>query len=232
MYRTRFPAAMAFTGAMLLPLLAHAQDATGAAPAPTGPAPTSAAPTGAAPAAGPNAAPPPGAIHHDDVDHERVRFRFGVGLNGGYGFGSGLAGGAFGAVVRAGVQINRMWGAYFQESALIFAAADPAGRGALAVVAAQSLVASLNPVDFLEIALGPSFDVAAGGSVSVKPGDVGATVFGGQYFGLQSRVALHLGGRDEFTGRRRGFGLGLEFHPTFTPNPVFFLTLGLSYEAY
>jgi hypothetical protein len=49
---------------------------------------------------------------------------------------------------------------------------------------------------------------------------------------IQSRVALHLGGRDEYTGRRRGFGLGVEFHPTFVSNPVFFATIGLSYEAY
>jgi len=228
MPRTSLPAALAFAGAMLLPLLAHAQDATKPPPV-VGPPPDGAPPPAATAPTG--TAPPPGPIHHDEPD-ERVRFRFGVGINGGYGFGGGLTGGAFGAVVRAGVQINRMWGAYFQESALIFAAADPQGRGALAVVAAQSLVASVNPVDFLEIALGPSFDVAAGGSVSVVPGQVGATAFGGQYFGIQSRVALQLGGRNEITGRRRGFGLGVEFHPTFTPNPVFFLTLGLSYEAW
>jgi hypothetical protein len=211
---------------MLLPLLAHAQDGTTAAPPPaSGPAPTAAAPP-------PGTPPPGGAVHHDDDDHEHVRFRFGVGINGGYGFGGGLAGGAFGASVRAGVQINRMWGAYYQSSALIFAAADSAGQGALAVVAPQSIVASVNPVDFLEIALGPSFDPAAGGSVSVTPGTTGASAFAGTFFGIQSRVALQLGGRNEITGRRRGFGLGLEFHPTFASTPVYFLTLGLSYEAW
>lgn len=224
MHRTSFPAAVTFTAAMLLPLLAHAQDATTAAPPPAG----GAAPTAAAPP--PGATPPPGgAVHHDgDDDHEHVRFRFGVGINGGYGFGGGLKGGAFGAVVRAGVQINRMWGAYFQESALIFVAVDPLGSSGLAVVAANSVVASVNPVDFLEIALGPSFDAAVGGS----GGTSGASAFAGTYFGIQSRVALHLGGRNEITGRRRGFGLGLEFHPTFVGNPVFFATIGLSYEAY
>ena len=227
MLRTSLPAALAFAGAMLLPLVAHAQDAT--KPPPVVAPPPSAAPDVAPP---PATAPPPGPVHHDDLDRERVRFRFGVGLNGGYGFGGGLTGGAFGAAVRAGVQINRTWGAYYQSTALIFAAADPAGRGAFAVVAPQSLVASVNPVDFLEIALGPSFDPAVGGSVTVTPGTTGATVFGGTYFGIQSRVALQLGGRNEMTGRRRGFGLGVEFHPTFAPNPVFFLTVGLSYEAW
>jgi hypothetical protein len=87
---------------------------------------------------------------------------------------------------------------------------------------------ALTPVDLFEVAAGPSLDYLSGGSASVSGSAASANAFSSVYFGIQGRVALHLGGRNEETHRRRGFTIGLDVHPSFVPNgPVTFITGGL-----
>ena len=45
------------------------------------------------------------------------------------------------------------------------------------------------------------------------------------------KAALHLGGRNEETGRRRGFTIEGNVHPSFTPgDAALFITGGLGYD--
>lgn len=206
--------------------------ALAADPAPAGaPAPATPATT-AAPAA--PAAPPPA-----KENEYPSRLRIGFNVNGGVGSGGDLSGPAIGATFRLGWQIDQLLGAYGQISPLVWIGTSSAtgvngSKVDVGAVSAFQLSAlgSVTPIDLIEIAAGPSADIMGGGEVKASAGTTGgsssASAFAGTYFGIHGRVALHLGGKNAETGRRRGFTIGADIHPTFTSGSTLtFFTVGL-----
>lgn len=195
---------------------------------------------GVAPAPGagqPGGPPPPRKGDDDEADGGRLRIGFSI--NPGFGTGGNLSGPAFGGTFRVGYQINHLVGVYGNISPFVWLGTSsltgPAGAkpdiGAIAGVQ-LSPMASITPIDLVEIAAGPSADYLTGGSVS---GPLGSSVggFSSVYFGIHGRVALHFGSRNPDTGRRKGFALGVDAHPTFTPgSAVTFFTLTLGADWY
>src|SRR5208282_303290 len=91
---------------------------------------------------------------------------------------------------------------------------------------------ALTPSDLFEVAAGPSLDFLSGGSstatATASGGSSSVSAFSGAYFGVDGRLALHLGGRARESRRRRGFTLSADVHPSFVSGgPVTFITLGL-----
>lgn len=213
---------------------AHAQGTPSQPPA-DGVAPAPGA-GGAAPAAPAGGAAAPAA----DDEHEDGRLRIGFNINGGLGTGGNLSGPVFGGTFRVGWQINRLMGAYANITPFVWVGSSSttglggatADIGAIAGVQTAPMF-SLTPIDLLEIAAGPSLDYLSGGGVSAGPGGTSVGGFSGMYFGINGRLALHLGGRNPDTGRRKGFTIGGDIHPTFTPgSAVTFFTLGLGADWY
>lgn len=156
-----------------------------------------------------------------ETAREDMRFRFG--FNGGAGFLLGDVGGpTLGFGVRAGLQVNRLFGAYLQSggSVLIGASSGPNTSVSAIAFIPFSPMASITPIDQLEFAAGPSLDYYSGGSASTGGGGAAAGSTGAFAFGIAGRVALHLGGRDEHTGRRSGFTIGADVHPIFVGGGV------------
>ena len=222
---------------------ARAQDPSGAAPA----APPPSAPV-AADARAPSTAPPaaaqpttlqPAAPGAPEEPEEKGRLRIGFNfLNGGLGSGGGLSGPTFGATFKIGWQLSRLMGVYGNISPFVWvgssdAAAANGGKLTVGAIAGTQFTPlfSLSPADIFEVAAGPSFDYLGGGSVGGGSGTASASAFGGFYFALHGKLALHLGGRKPETGRRKGFTIEANIHPTFTPgSAVTFFTLGLGYD--
>jgi hypothetical protein len=207
--------------------MAFAQDA----PPPTG-APPAAAPATAAPTA------PPEQGGGDDDKYEG-RLRIGFNINGGYGTSSGISGPMFGGTFRVGWQIDSLMAIYANLSPFVWAGSSSvtapgisaASIGAIAGVQTSPMF-SLTPADIVEIAAGPSADYYTGGGVSAGPGGSSVGGFSDMYFGIHGRVALHLGGRNA-AGRRRGFTLGGDVHPTFASgSAITFFSLGLGADWY
>jgi hypothetical protein len=97
-----------------------------------------------------------------------------------------------------------------------------------------NIVAAYAPVDVFEVGVGPSLVPIAGGASSASTaGGASEKAIAGTGFGAVARAAVVLGGRNEETGRRRGFAISAEFQPIFVSGgPVFTATLGLGYEAF
>lgn len=207
---------------------AFAQDAQPPAPTGTPGAPPAVAPATTAPAA------PATTTEHKDDEYEG-RLRIGFNINGGYGTAGNLSGPTFGGTFRVGWQIDALMGAYYQISPMVWAGSvSGASNLSISAIAGvqNSFMFSLTPADIIEVAAGPSADYLGGGSSSVG-GVTAASAFGGVYLGIHGRVALHLGGRNPQTQRRRGFTLGGDIHPSFTPGDVStFFTLGLGGDWY
>jgi hypothetical protein len=188
-----------------------------------------------APGAGGGGAPPP--PRHEDEDADGGRLRIGFSINPGYGTGGNLSGPAFGGTFRIGYQINHLLGIYGNISPFVWLGTSSltvGGKtpdvGAIAGVQTAPMI-SVTPIDLLEIAAGPSADYLTGGSTSV--GTVTASAFSSVYLGIHGRLALHFGSRNPDTGRRKGFALGVDAHPTFTPgSAVTFFTLTLGADWY
>lgn len=185
----------------------------------------------------------PGAAKPDgEPKEESGRLRIGFNFNGGVGTGGELSGPTVGGTFRVGYQIDRLMGVYGQFSPLAWIASSDAkvsGKSLdISAIGGYQITPmfSLTPVDLLEIAAGPSLDSLSGGEASAGPTPAGGAVasvaaFSGFYFGLHGRIALHLGGRNAETGRRRGFTLGGDLHPSFIEGEtVVFYTLGLGYD--
>ena len=198
-------------------------------------APPAAAPA-AAPAAGAPAAPAAGAPADDEKgEHGRLRIGFNF-LNAGIGKAGDLSGPFIGATFKIGWQFDRLMGLYGNISPFIWigsSSAASASNVSIGAITGTQLTPlfSLTPADIFEVAAGPSLDYLTGGGASVGPG--GSTVggFSSVYFGLHGKVALHLGGRNEETGRRRGFTIEGNVHPSFTPgDAALFITGGLGYD--
>ena len=207
--------------------VASAQDpAPGGAP----PAPATAAPGAAA-----------GAPVDKDKDKEeegrlRIGFNF---LNAGVGSAGDLSGPFIGATFKIGWQFNRLMGLYGNISPFVWIGSNSKAGSNVSIGAITGTqltpLFSLTPADIFEVAAGPSLDYLTGGGASVTntPGGGSATAggFSSVYFGLHGKVALHLGGRNEETGRRRGFTIEGNVHPSFTPgDAALFLTGGLGYD--
>jgi hypothetical protein len=183
------------------------------------PAPNGAAPAGAAPAAA-------------EEGEEQGRFRFGFTINGGAGSGGDLSGPNVGVTFRFGWQINRLFGAYYQPTAFVWVGSSDKCTGSCSIGAIagvdNSILGSISPVDLLEIAAGPSADYLTGGAASAGPGSASASAFSSVYFGVHGRVGLTLGSRNPKTGRRSGFTISGDLHPTFASGTtVMMYTLGL-----
>jgi hypothetical protein len=205
---------------------------------PTG-TPTSPPPEGAQVQPGPTGGPRgPRREGDEDGEDEEGRLRIGFNANVGVGSGGDLSGPALGGTFRIGWQFSRLVAVYGQISPYAWVASDSKlSSVSLSAIAGYQFtpMASVTPVDLLEIAAGPSFDLLSGGgaSTSVAGNTASASIgaFSGTYFAVHGRVALHFGSRNAETGRRRGFTLGLDIHPTFTPGTaVTFYTLGLGYD--
>ncbi|CAN5920254.1 hypothetical protein BH11MYX4_BH11MYX4_52050 [soil metagenome] len=203
--------------------------------------PPPAAPAPAVPLPAP--APAPYREGEEPEQGDEGRIRVGFNLNGGIGTGSKLSGGTIGATVRLGYQIDHLIAVYGQFSPFVFFGGYSSGvekELKLSAIGGFQLtpIFSLYPVDILELAAGPSFDNLSGGSTggSVNNTTVTTTVtaYSGFYFGLHGRVALHIGGKPNTkTGRRVGFSIGADLHPTFAEGSTLtFITLGLGADWY
>lgn len=197
--------------------------------------------------------PPPGYYPPGYAEPPRyrdhARFRFGIEAGIGYMFASSSLGSARGVSInlgalRLGAQINNDWAVYLQSNLPLGIAGgvarDGTELGGLAFAWNNSVVAEYTLGDILHLGLGPSFDSLFGlicplntntgnGSESTnKSSCLGAS---GGAFGMTGRIAATLG--SVRPGRRSGFSLGIDLHPTFTAAGTFFFsTLNFGYEAY
>ncbi len=209
---------------------ANVASAQGAPPA----APPAGAPAGAGPAAGAPAGAPADA-DKDKAEQGRLRIGFNF-LNAGVGSAGDLSGPFIGATFKIGWQIDRLMGIYGNISPFVWIGSSSAASAANVSIGAitgtqLTPLFSLTPADIFEVAAGPSLDYLSGGSVSSGAGGASAGGFSSVYFGLHGKLALHLGGRNEETGRRRGFTIEGNVHPSFTPgDAALFLTGGLGYD--
>lgn len=218
-------AVLTLAGVLSVANVASAQDAApGAAPA--------------APAAAPGA--PAGApVDKDKNTDEEGRLRIGFNfLNVGVGSAGDLSGPFVGATFKIGYQLNRLMGVYGNITPFVWIGSNDKipGNVSIGAISGTQLtpVFSLTPADIFEVAAGPSLDYLTGGGADVSNGAGGTTSVGGfssVYFGAHAKVALHLGGRNEETGRRRGFTIEGNIHPSFTPdNTALFIFGGLGYD--
>lgn len=255
----RYAAALVLVGA-LFSANAQAQDGTGTPNQPPPNAPPTSAPqplppsgpgagqtapaSGATPAQG--AAAPTGAgattapiDAEENEDNGRLRIGFNF-LNAGVGSAGDLSGPTIGVTFRIGWQLNRLMGVYGNISPFVwFGSTDQRVAGQSLDISAISgtqftPLFSLTPHKIIELAAGPSLDYLSGGSVSVGPNNASAGGFSGIYFGVHGKAALHLGGKpNALTGRRTGFTIEANVHPSFTPgDAALFITGGLGYDWY
>jgi len=188
--------------------------------------------------AGSGAAGASGAAAADD-DHEEGRLRIGFNINGGVGTGANISGPTIGATFRIGWQFNRLMAVYGNLSPYVWIGssdnvANGASLGAIAGFQTTPMF-SLTPIDLLELAAGPSVDYLSGGGVETTANGASTTVggFSSVYFAVHGRLALHLGGRNPDTGRRKGFTIGADIHPTFAEGSTLtFFTVGLGADWY
>jgi hypothetical protein len=200
-------------------------------PAPQGQPPVVVVQAPGAPPAAPAAAQPDGG-----------RLWIGFNINGGVGSGANLSGPAFGGTFRIGYVLSEMYGIYANITPIVWvgsASSESTGGVSVSLSAIDGILLNpmfaLTPVDVFEVAAGPSIDYLTGGSASATTttaaggsSTVSAGGFSSVYFGIDGRLALHLGGRNETSGRRRGFTLSGDVHPSFvTGGPVIFYTIGL-----
>lgn len=204
----------------------------------TAPATGTAAAQGAPASTGPGtAAAPVDPEENEDNGRLRIGFNF---LNAGVGSAGDLSGPTIGVTFRIGWQINRLMGVYGNISPFVwFGSTDARVAGQSFDVSAISgtqftPLFSLTPHKIIELAAGPSLDYLSGGSASLGAGGAGLAAFSGIYFGLHGKVALHLGGKpNAITGRRTGFTIEGNVHPSFTPgDAALFITGGLGYDWY
>ena len=155
---------------------------------------------------------------HDSEKEEVGRLRIGFNANAGFATGRQRSGPVVGSSLRVGWQLDRDSAFYGQVSPLLWKPKkDWLLGGQLALLYSRSLT------DVVELAAGPSVDAAADKARPIQ----------GLNFGFHFRGALHFGGRDEETGRRRGFSFGVDVHPTIVEGGwITFTTLGLGYDWY
>ncbi len=223
--RLHFHVVLAALGSVFLSSAALAQEPTQAPPPVVGAAP--------APAEAPAPAP-----KEDDG-----RLWIGFNVNGGVGTGAHLSGPAGGGTFRIGYSLDHLMGSYGNISIIGWAASSSEASAAGSNVSLGAIAGyqftpmfALTPVDVFEVAAGPSLDYLTGGSETVTSaagGSASVNGFSSLYFGVDGRLALHLGGRNPETLRRRGFTLSADVHPSFVSGgPVTFFTVGLGADWY
>ncbi len=164
------------------------------------------------------------------------RLRIGFNFNGGAIVSPSTVGGG-GFAFRIGVQPNSLLGVYYQVSPMVFAGLSAGGTSADAAAVGlfqNSIMASITPIDLIEIAAGPSLDYAGIATASVATDGTSSSAGSSVFFGAATRFALHLGGKNEKTGRRTSFTLGFDPHFIFGTggDPVVVLTGGLGADWY
>ena len=182
------------------------------------------------PPQGPMVGPPPIMVERPPFP----RFRWGLSFEGGPFFFGGSTGGIGAVTVRAGAQINRLFGVYAQVGAF------GGGGGAISstdtsveVIAAASLgvLAELDLGDVFYIAAGPELMAGEAGADSAGSGGASVSESAGAFFSITGRLGVVLGKiRPE---RRKGFQLGIDFHTIITPGGVVLTPmLSLGAEAF
>jgi len=158
-----------------------------------------------------------------DARDEPGRLRIGFNVNGGIGTGQNVSGPTVGSTFRAGWQFDRLSAFYGQITPLVWLPSRASGTSTSFAASCQfTPMYSMTRFDVLELAFGPSLDISSGQL---------RKEFSGTNFGAHARIAFHLGGRDEVSGRRSGFTIGLDAHPTFVKGGWYtFVTLGLGYD--
>lgn len=159
------------------------------------------------------------------ADHARLRFA--VGGEGGF-FAGSLRGGLGGVQVRAGVQLNDLFGVYVQGQGLIGGMFDTGPD--VAGFAYHSLMADVTLANVFQFGAGPSIDFIWGCEANRGQGFCARS---GPYLGGDLRAAVLLGGNDS-DRRRSALALSLDLHPTwFSANEASVaLLFGAAVELY
>lgn len=225
--RTHLLVSVAAVFSVFVASRASAQDAAPPPPAATTPSPA--------------AIPPAHPTLSDEEADAQGRMWIGFDLGGGVGTGASLSGPAFDGQFRAGWVLSHSMAVFGNLTGVAWVAGGGSSAPGAANVSVGAVsgffvtpMFALTPVDLFEVSAGPSLDILSGGGVSesVNTGagstSVSAGGFSGAYFGIDGRVALHLGGRNPDSHRRRGFTISADVHPSFVPGgAVTFITGGL-----
>ena len=173
----------------------------------------------------------------DDEEKDSAHFRFGMGVDADYlvapgstgiqGFGAGLQ-------FRVGAQVNQWFAIYYQPHALVGGTISTGAITAMNLPSATLIGAVFNSalaeltLPALHIGAGPSVDV-----IGVKDYTVLNPVANsfGAAFGVDGRAAIVVGGHGP--GRRVGFAINANVHPTFWQGLVFTtFSIGIGGEMY
>jgi len=159
------------------------------------------------------------------------RFRWGLSFEGGPYFFNGSTGGEGAVTVRAGVQINELFGVYAQPVAILGGGATVNGSGSAAsaiLLGGVGVLAELDLGNIFYIAGGP--EILGGDAGSANSGGA-ATVSEGVFFGATARLGLELGVIRPH--RRAAFQLGGDLHVVFTGGgPVITPMISLGYDMF
>lgn len=177
------------------------------------------------------------AADDEDKPGDRVRFRGGFDIGGGFATIGGINGGVVSPVYfRLGVQFNHYFGLVYQNTPLITLLVSTRDSSVVAgVMDENSALAILTLAHFFDLGAGPSLDLYAIGSVGLNDaGDIDAGAASGIAPGIATRVAFNIGGGPKGkSGRRSAFTIGVDPHFTFFSGAVFItLPVGLGAEFF
>ncbi|AUX29801.1 MULTISPECIES: hypothetical protein [Sorangium] len=176
----------------------------------------------------------------EDEERDGVRLRYGSTLGGGVIKAPTGTGGVFAWTGRLGLQINHLFGIYYQNTPMLTLTPESTDNSAgfeAGFIDYNSLLASFTLFHVLDFGAGPSMDYVAVASCSATlaglESGAGCASTSDWYFGAHARGALILGGLSGDGPRRSGFALAAELHPVFLPEgTTFSFTLGLGGEWY
>ncbi|WP_437999987.1 hypothetical protein WMF26_09035 [Sorangium sp. So ce185] len=182
----------------------------------------------------------PGDKEPEDEDRDGVRLRYGSTLGGGIIKAPTGTGGVFAWTGRLGLQINHLFGIYYQNTPMLTLTPESTDNSAgfdAGFIDYNSLLASFTLFHVLDFGAGPSMDYVAvascGATLAGLESGAGCASTSDWYFGAHARGALILGGLSGDGPRRSGFALAAELHPVFMPEATTFtFTLGLGGEWY
>jgi hypothetical protein len=138
------------------------------------------------------------------ADVGRIRFGWDVGAGGVVGYRSSFA---LNFGLRLGWQLSSEHAVFYQGNLPIafFGESSPGvGDGGVFVAVTNAVMYEFTVAHLLHLGVGPSVDAVATSIGGVRDG---------WFFGAHGRIALTLG--TQRPGRRTGFSLGLDLHPTF-----------------
>lgn len=172
-------------------------------------------------------APPP-----EPPVRDAVRVRGGFSLNGGVLYAPG-SDGAIGPVMslsaRLGVQVNHLFSAYYQNTAVLHFIHGPGGYAA-GFNDYNSILANFTFGHFFEVGAGPSLDYLA---LGVMTNDLAVGTTSTLAPGAHARLAFLIGGLSGNGPRRSGFAIGVDVHPSFAFDTVLLAaTAGIGADWY